>query len=130
MLVQGIGIVSGFFIILFAFWFFCITTIAVLFGLRRMTFTLNWWAFIFPNAGLCLAAIQMGRALDSSGINGFCSGLTLLLVVMWLLTAGFCVRALWRGDIMWPGKDEDRTMKGIRWGRRGTLPEGEAEKGD
>lgn len=127
--IQTIGLAAGLFIILFAVWFFCITTVAILFGVRRMRFTLNWWAFIFPNAGLCLAAIQAGKALQSEGIDGVCSALTVVLVLMWFVVAGFCLRALWRGEVMWPGVDEDKTMEGIPWGRRGGWMEnGEAEK--
>lgn len=42
--VRLVGILAGTFIIIFAFWFFCISTIAVIHGIRRMSFTLNWWA--------------------------------------------------------------------------------------
>jgi tellurite resistance protein TehA-like permease len=61
---------SGLFIVLFAYWFFFITTIAIIAGIRKMTFSLNWWAFIFPNAGLTLATIQVGKVLKSEAING------------------------------------------------------------
>jgi len=119
--VKVVGILSGLFVILFAFWFFCISTVAVIAGVRRMTFTLNWWAFIFPNAGLTLAAIQAGSALGSDAINGVCSALTIMLVIAWLGTAFCCVRALWRGQLLWPGKDEDKDMQGIGWGRAGAF---------
>lgn len=52
-IVRVLGIVSGLFIVTFAFWFFCITTIAVVAGIRRMSFTLNWWAV---SSGLLHAA--------------------------------------------------------------------------
>jgi tellurite resistance protein TehA-like permease len=42
--IRLIGILAGTFIIIFAFWFFCISTIAVISGVKRMSFTLNWWA--------------------------------------------------------------------------------------
>lgn len=42
--VRILGIFAGIFVILLAFWFFCISTIAVLAGILRMSFTLNWWA--------------------------------------------------------------------------------------
>ncbi|KAH6614153.1 voltage-dependent anion channel [Boeremia exigua] len=115
-IVRIFGIMSGLFVILFAYWFFFITTVAVLAGVRRMTFSLNWWAFIFPNAGLTLATIQAGKVLNSEALNGIASALTILLVIMWFVTAFFCVRALYRGEIMWPGKDEDKTMERIGWG--------------
>lgn len=93
-----------------------------------MSFTLNWWAFIFPNAGLTLATIQAGKVLKSEVINGVASALTLLLVIMWLLTAAFCLRALFLGQIMWPGKDEDKTMAKVEWGWSGNKGNKEAQK--
>jgi tellurite resistance protein TehA-like permease len=42
--IRLIGILAGTFIIIFAFWFFCISTVAVISGVKRMSFTLNWWA--------------------------------------------------------------------------------------
>ncbi|KAK3670273.1 hypothetical protein LTR78_009827 [Recurvomyces mirabilis] len=109
--VKVLGVVSGIFLILFSAWFFFVSTISILAGVRQMSFSLNWWAFIFPNAGLTLALIQAGKALDSSGINAICTALTILLVVMWLVTAVAHLRALRKGDILWPGKDEDKDME-------------------
>lgn len=45
--------------------------------------------------------------LGSKGIKGICSALTILLVAMWIFVALMNVRAVWRGDILWPGMDED-----------------------
>jgi quinol-cytochrome oxidoreductase complex cytochrome b subunit len=73
--------------------------------------------FVFPNAGLTLAAIQVGSALNSPGINGICSALTIFLVIMWLITAVAHILALWNGKIMWPGKDEDKDMQNLGWGK-------------
>jgi tellurite resistance protein TehA-like permease len=117
--VRIIGIMSGLFIILFGYWFFFITTIAIFAGIRKMSFSLNWWAFIFPNAGLTLATIQAGKVLRSEAINGVASALTILLVIMWFITAAFCIRAIYQGDVLWPGKDEDKTMERLAWGWRG-----------
>jgi tellurite resistance protein TehA-like permease len=127
-IVKIMGIMSGLFVILFAYWFFFITTVAIFAGIRKMQFSLNWWAFIFPNAGLTLATIQAGSILRSPAINGVASALTILLVVMWCVTAGFCVRAVWQGDVMWPGKDEDKTMERLAWGWKGNRKNPEAHK--
>ena len=114
--IKVVGILAGFFLILFSFWFFAISTVAVIADCNKMTFTLNWWAFVFPNAGLTLATIQAGAALDSAGINGVCSALTVGLVIMWLFVAYMHIRALFKRQILWPGRDEDKTMHGIPWG--------------
>ena len=115
-IVRVLGTICGIFLVLFAFWFFAISTVGVVAGIKQMSFTLNWWAFVFPNAGFTLAAIQVGSALRSPGINGVCSAFTISLVVMWLVTAAGHIRAVYRGEIMWPGKDEDKTMHDIKWG--------------
>ena len=115
-LVKVLGIMAGVFLLLFAFWFFCISTVSVVFGLKEMTFTLNWWAFIFPNGGLTLGAIQMAKAFDSPAVRGVCSALSIMLVILWLVVAVFNIKALWQGSILWPGKDEDKDMHGIPWG--------------
>jgi tellurite resistance protein TehA-like permease len=127
-IVRIFGIMSGLFIILFAYWFFIITTVAVIAGSRRMSFSLNWWAFIFPNAGLTLAIIQAGKVLHSEAINGVASALTILLVIMWFFTAFFCIRAIFLGQVLWPGKDEDKTMKRLAWGWQGNRENLEARK--
>jgi tellurite resistance protein TehA-like permease len=127
-IVRIFGIMSGLFIILFAYWFFFITTIAVLSGIRKMSFSLNWWAFIFPNAGLTLATIQAGKVLHSDAINGVASALTILLVIMWFVTAAFCIRAVFLCQVLWPGKDEDKSMERIAWGWRGNRGNPEANK--
>jgi len=115
--VKIVGILAGTFIIIFAFWFFCISTVAVISGIKEMHFTLNWWAFVFPNAGLTLAAIQLGKSYSSPAINGICSALTIMLVILWLIVAPAHARALWKGKIMWPGKDEDKDMYNLGWGK-------------
>lgn len=127
-LIKNLGILAGLFIILFAFWFCCISTVAVLAGVRKMSFTLNWWAFIFPNAGLTLATIQIAGALNSDGIRGVASTLTIVLVVLWLMVAALCIKAVFMGELLWPGKDEDSMMKGIGWGMHGARDDPEAQK--
>ena len=62
---------------------------------------------MFPNTGLALATIQAGTALESPGINGVSTAWSILLVIFWFGVAFMHIRAVWRGEILWPGKDED-----------------------
>ena len=110
-IVEIIGFVAGGFVMLFSFWFFCISMVAVIAGIRQMSFTLNWWAFIFPNAGLALAIIQLGKVYKSPGVDWVASVLTVLLVVMWIIVTVANIRAVWQKKILWPGKDEDGDME-------------------
>ncbi|KAF2085401.1 C4-dicarboxylate transporter/malic acid transport protein [Saccharata proteae CBS 121410] len=104
---KALGVPTGIFLWLLAFWFFAQATVSVVRGWKAMHFTNSWWAFIFPNVGLTIAAIQIGDVLGSDGIKGVTSAASVVLVVVWLVVAGMCARAVWRGEICWPGKDED-----------------------
>lgn len=109
---KAIGVPCGIFLWLLAFWFCALSTVSVLSAWKEMHFTLNWWAFIFPNVGLTIALIQIANALDSDGIKSVCSAMTVILVMLWVFVAVMNVRAVWRGDILWPGMDEDMEEEG------------------
>lgn len=102
----AVALPATLFLWMVAIWFSGVTTLQVACDARRMGFTLQWWAFVFPNAGLAMATIQIGKALDSDGVNGVAAGLTVLLVCFWLLCAAMHARAVWRHDLLHPGKDQ------------------------
>ncbi|KAK8049003.1 hypothetical protein PG994_010733 [Apiospora phragmitis] len=97
---------AGLFLWMVAIWFAGVTTLHVLRDARRMRFSLQWWAFVFPNAGLAMATIQIGTVLDSDGAKAVAAALTVLLVGLWLLCAAMHVRAVWRHDLLQPGRDQ------------------------
>ncbi len=94
-LLKVIGSICGIFLWLLGFWFFALTTVAIIQDCKKMSFNLTWWAFIFPNAGLTLALIQIGKVLDSPGINAVTSAMTILLVIAWLIVAILHLKAVW-----------------------------------
>lgn len=104
---KAIGLPVGLFLWLLGFWFMAVASISVLVGARKMHFTLNCWAFIFPNVGLTIALIQIGNVLGSNGIKGVASAMTIVLMAAWLIVSVFCVKAVVMGQILWPGMDED-----------------------
>lgn len=105
---QTVANYTAVFLWLFGFWFFCVSLVAVLAGARSMTFHLIWWALVFPNIALALATGRIGEALESEAITWIASVMTILLVAGWMFVIVVNFRAVVRGDIMWPGKDEDR----------------------
>ncbi len=105
-----LGLTAGLFVWLLAFWFFALTLWGIVEGFRDMSFTLAWWAFIFPNVGLILATIQIGNAVESQPIKILTAIMTILIVVVWLVVAGACIKAVVLGEIMSPGKDEDKDI--------------------
>lgn len=104
---KAVGVVTGIFCWLVAFWFCALTTVSVLVSAKESHFTLNYWAFIFPNVGLVVALVQIAKALESPVIKGVCSGATIVLVVLWIFVALANVRGLWKRQVLWPGMDED-----------------------
>jgi tellurite resistance protein TehA-like permease len=106
-----LGAVAGIFLWLLGFWFFCLSAIAGIATFKHRVFTLTWWAFVFPNSGLTLALIQIGNMLESSAIKGVTSGMTVFLVILWLVVLFSNVKAVWQKRILWPGKDEDMRDK-------------------
>ncbi|KAK5108092.1 hypothetical protein LTR62_008809 [Meristemomyces frigidus] len=70
------------------------------------------WGFIFPNVGLTIVAIYIGNVLESDGIRGVTSAMSVLLVGMWLFVARMNGRASWKGQVLWPGMDEDMEDSG------------------
>ena len=64
-------------------------------------------SIVFPNVGFTIVTIELGSALMSEGVLWLGSVMAVLLVVMWLFVGGMHIRAVLKGDILWPGKDED-----------------------
>ncbi|KAJ5626083.1 hypothetical protein N7510_002392 [Penicillium lagena] len=103
---EIIALAAGAFLWALSFWFFCIALLAVLRAPPR-AFHLSWWAMVFPNTGFTIATITLGNALGSSGIKGVGSALSICVICMWMFVFVSHVRAVYRQDIMYPGKDED-----------------------
>lgn len=104
---YGISVPVGLFIWLVAIWFSALSLLSVLRGIRDMEFSLTWWALIFPNVGLALATINVGKNLSSRGIQIFGSALTVVLVALWFVCAAAHIRAIIKRDLLAVGKDMD-----------------------
>lgn len=63
---------------------------------------------IFPNVGFTIATISIGKGLYSNAILWVASMMTVLLVATYLFIIIMHARAVYRRDILWPGKDEDK----------------------
>lgn len=106
-ILKAVGVIAGILMWLIAFWFSAFTTVSILVSTKEMHFTLNYWAFIFPNAGLAIALIQISNALQSSVMKYICSVATIGLITTWLLVALLNVRGVMKKLVLWPGMDED-----------------------
>lgn len=102
-----LGVTMGVFLWLVGFWFFAVSSVAIVSGLKHMTFDLTWWAFVFPNSGLTVAAIQIGVALDSPAIRNVTSAMTVLVCIAFVVVAVATVKAIVQNKVLYPREDKD-----------------------
>ncbi|KOS22863.1 Malic acid transport protein [Escovopsis weberi] len=87
-------------------WWFGIAWVAVLSSPPKF-FHLGWWAMVFPNVGFTLATISIGKELGNHPILWFGTGMSILMLLIYIFVFVNHVRAVMRQDIMYPGRDED-----------------------
>jgi tellurite resistance protein TehA-like permease len=107
---QATALFFGVILWLVAFWLFALAVLSCFAGIKEMRFSSAWWAFIFPNVGFMLATAEIGREVESEGILWVASGMTGVVVIMWLVTVGACGKAVVEKRVLWPGRDEDKDM--------------------
>lgn len=104
---KAVAVAVGIFLFLVALWFSALSTVSVLISAKDSHFTLNWWAFVFPNVGLTTALLKIGEVLELESVQIICSGATAILTLLWVFCAVMNVRALVNKEVLWPGQDED-----------------------
>ncbi|PWN42045.1 C4-dicarboxylate transporter/malic acid transport protein [Ceraceosorus guamensis] len=105
---QVIALATGIFLWALSFWWFVVTVGAILLGVKKMEFHLVWYGLLFPNVGWTVSTISIGKALGSNAVTWVSTAMSLLLITAYLFVLLMHARAIWRGGIMWPGKDEDK----------------------
>ncbi|KAK0386045.1 hypothetical protein NLU13_5882 [Sarocladium strictum] len=101
----ALSVPAGLFLWLLAVWFSALSSLSVGRASYKMSFSLSWWSFVFPNAGLALATINIGQAIDSRAFRIGGSVITVLIIPFWILALVGNIRAVWRNDLLYPGKD-------------------------
>ena len=100
----------------FAFWFFFISIGAHWSTVRdhRMTFTMSWYSYVFPNTALVTSTFAIGKAFDSKAIQIVGCVMTPILIGVWFFVVGMTVRAVILKQILWPQKGEDKDEGGFK----------------
>ena len=103
-----------------AFWFFFISVGAHWSCVKhgRMTFTMTWFSYVFPNTALITSTFAIGRAFDSNAIRIIGCVMTPILIVVWIGVIGMMIRAIYLKQILWPQKGEDRDEGGFKHPRK------------
>jgi C4-dicarboxylate transporter/malic acid transport protein len=104
--VRLVALASAVFLWGLSFWFFASALLASI-DMPDRSFHLAWWSFVFPNVGFTIASVRIGKAVGSEGVLWMSTAMMIILVAVWLLLIFFCVRAVIKRKIVWPGRDED-----------------------
>lgn len=113
-ILQVMATMTGVFIWSSAFWFFCIALASCLMCWRAMSFSMSWYAFIFPNVGFTIATINIGQAFESKAIQCVGTAMTLILICVYLSVFVCQMRAVVRREVVAEGKDEDVYINELR----------------
>ncbi|KAI0439119.1 voltage-dependent anion channel-domain-containing protein [Xylaria telfairii] len=105
-IIRTFALIAAIFLWSLSLWWFFIAAVAVI-SSRPKYFHLGWWAMVFPNTGFILATISIAKEFGNSHVLRFASALSILLVFMYLFVFVSHIRAVFRQDIMYPGRDED-----------------------
>ena len=100
----------------FAFWFFFISVGAhwSCVGPHRMTFTMTWYSYVFPNTALITSTFAIGKAFNSAAIQIIGCVMTAMLIGVWFFVVGMMIRAIILKQILWPQKGEDKDEGGFK----------------
>lgn len=99
-----------------ALWFFLVSVGAhwSCVGSDRMTFTMSWYSFVFPNTALITATFAIGKAFNSKAIQIIGCVMTPILIIVWILVFAMMIRAIVLKQILWPQKGEDKDEGGYK----------------
>lgn len=97
-----IAVFTSVFMWTLAFFFFAISALSLLACYRSLKFSMLWWGCVFPNTGLVLATVHIGRELGSPAILWVTSAMTIFQVVVWLAVGIATIWAVATRRVLWP----------------------------
>ncbi|KAF3912357.1 hypothetical protein AA313_de0207080 [Arthrobotrys entomopaga] len=104
--VRTTAVIVGGLLWALSLWWFFIAAISVLLS-RPKFFHLGWWAMVFPNTGFCLATISVAKQFDSQALKILGTVMASGVIIIYFVVLQSQVKAVWRQDILYPGRDED-----------------------
>ncbi|MCJ1486225.1 hypothetical protein MMC06_006402 [Schaereria dolodes] len=98
----------------FALWLFLVSAFAHVscIGPGKLTFTMAWYSFVFPNTALITATFAVGKSFSSTAIQIVGCVMTCFLILVWLFVFVMMIRAIKLKQILWPQKGEDKDEGG------------------
>lgn len=114
-IIRVVTVWAGTFLWGLSLWFAMVTIGAHLVAMwnKKLHFRLNWFSFVFPQTALVIATYRVGESFDAPAIEYFGAVMACILVLVWVFIFVKMIIAIYKKDIMWPGKDEDRSEGGF-----------------
>jgi tellurite resistance protein TehA-like permease len=94
---QTLAWTGAVFLWMLAFYFGCLAFAANAACVRRMRFHLTWYSLIFPNCGLAIVFLDIGKLLHCKAMEWVGISLVIAIASVWLIVSAFHVEALWKG---------------------------------
>lgn len=95
--VQALAWISAVALWMLAFYFACLALAANLAAVRKMRFHLTWYSLIFPNCGLGIVLLDMGKLLECEAMEWVGTALSIVIASLWLMVSACHIEALWKG---------------------------------
>ncbi|CCG84947.1 protein of unknown function [Taphrina deformans PYCC 5710] len=125
---TGAGEIARVFLDLFGAFFWGLTawlcafaSVAIIMGCfsgphfgSEMTFSLSWFAFVFPNVGFTIGTMLLAEEFNSQALKIVTAVMTVILAIGVSLLWFGAIRAVAKRYIMMPGKDEDKPIAAFR----------------
>ena len=105
-IIQTFAVLAAVFLWALSLWWLGIGIIAVARAPPKH-FHLGRWATVFPNTGFTLATISIANELGNDAILWFTTGMSIIMLSVYLFVLGSHIRAVITQEIMYPGRDED-----------------------
>lgn len=105
-ILYNMAVIFAVFLWAFSLWWFGIALVAVIQSPPKY-FHLGWWAMVFPNTGFTLASISIAREFGNEALMWCTTGMSIIMICVYLFVFAFQIRAVIVQDIMYPERDED-----------------------
>ncbi|THY04107.1 C4-dicarboxylate transporter/malic acid transport protein [Aureobasidium pullulans] len=106
--VDGAGIFMALLLLGFDYLWFCIATM----GVVDATYTLTWWAIVFPTVTLTTAWSELASSMDSPTFRALVCALTIFLVIGLFANLVFTLRGVANGSLIF-GKSQLEIEEGM-----------------
>ncbi|THW30546.1 C4-dicarboxylate transporter/malic acid transport protein [Aureobasidium pullulans] len=112
--VDGAGIFMVLLLLGFDYLWFCIAIIGAVdvFVKRQATYTLTWWAIVFPTVTLTTAWLELASSMDSPTFRALVCALTVFLVIAFFVHSAFTLRGVANGSLIF-GKSQLEIEEGM-----------------